>query len=99
MPSTVPDFQLRQASVDPDDQSEFRILVDRKFVKYLIIDPGLYDVDDMCFGPSSISIIPPLLSGDWNKVIYYGILQIVALILESRMLNFPESRVFVIKSG
>lgn len=67
MPGAVPDIQLLQASVDPEDQSEFRILVDRVFVKYLTIDHGLYDVDDMCFGPSLISLLPPLPSGDWNE--------------------------------
>lgn len=67
MPGILPDIQLLQASVDPDDQSEFRVLVDGKFVKYLIIDPGLYDVGDMCFGPSLISMLPSLPPGDWNK--------------------------------
>ncbi|KAH7398263.1 alpha-galactosidase A precursor [Pyrenochaeta sp. MPI-SDFR-AT-0127] len=60
MTDTVLDIQVLQASVDPEDQSEFRILVNRKIVKYLTIDPGLYDVDDMCFGPSLTSMIPSL---------------------------------------
>lgn len=67
MSGAVPDIQVLQASVDSEDQSEFRILVDRKFVKYLTIDPGLYDVGDMCFGPSLISMLPPLPPGDWNE--------------------------------
>jgi len=63
-----PEIELLQASVDPDDEpSEFRILVDQKSVKYLRIDPGLYDVDDMCFAPSLISIIPALPPGVWNS--------------------------------
>ena len=66
MRDTVYDIKLLQASVDPLDESEFRILVDGKFVKYLTIDAGLYNADDMCFGPSLISIIPPLPTGDWN---------------------------------
>lgn len=61
------DTRLLQASVDAEDQSEFRILVDRKFIKYLTIDSGLYDVDDMCFGPSLVSMLPPLPPGDWNQ--------------------------------
>ena len=44
----------------------FRILVDGKFVKYLTIDPKLYIAEDMYFGPTLNSIIPPLPPGDWN---------------------------------
>jgi predicted Ser/Thr protein kinase len=67
MSSTVTDVQVLQASVDPENQSDFRILVDRKVIKYLTIDSGLYDVGDMCFAPALISILPPLPPGDWNK--------------------------------
>ncbi|KAF2106087.1 alpha-galactosidase A precursor [Lophiotrema nucula] len=67
MPTTPPDVQLLQASVDSDDESEFRILVDGRSIRYLTIDPGLYDVGDMCFGPSLISMLPPLPPGDWNQ--------------------------------
>lgn len=67
MSDAFPDTRLLQASVDPEDQSEFRILVDRKSIKYLTIDPGLYDVDDICFGPSLVSMLPPLPPGDWNQ--------------------------------
>ncbi|KAF1842333.1 uncharacterized protein K460DRAFT_389002 [Cucurbitaria berberidis CBS 394.84] len=42
---------------------KYRVL----FVKYLTIDAGIYDVEDMCFGPCLVSIIPPLPPGDWNK--------------------------------
>ncbi|KAM7217205.1 alpha-galactosidase A precursor [Rhypophila decipiens] len=62
-----PNIQVLQASVDPEYESEFRILVDNKFVKYITIDAGLYDCDDMCFAPSLISLMPPLPPGDWNK--------------------------------
>jgi predicted Ser/Thr protein kinase len=67
MGDTVNDFKLLQASVDPDEgESDFRILVDGKFVKYLTIDPKLYSADDMCFEPTLNCIIPPLPPGDWN---------------------------------
>lgn len=62
-----PNIQVLQASVDPEDESEFRILIDNKFVKYITIDGGLYDRDEMCFGPSLISLLPPLPLGNWNK--------------------------------
>ncbi|PVI01100.1 hypothetical protein DM02DRAFT_591635 [Periconia macrospinosa] len=63
---TTPNIQLLQASADPDDASEFRILVDDKSIKYITIDAGVYEVDDMCFGPSLVSILPSLPSGKWN---------------------------------
>ncbi|KIL58302.1 hypothetical protein M378DRAFT_170724 [Amanita muscaria Koide BX008] len=66
MGNTVYDIKVLQASVDPLDESQFRILVDGKFVKYLTIDAKLYSADDMCFEPSLISILPPLPPGDWN---------------------------------
>ncbi|KAH7309028.1 alpha-galactosidase A precursor [Stachybotrys elegans] len=67
MANESPTIQVLQASIDPDDTSDFRVLVDNKFVKYIVIDPGVYALDDMCFGPSLISLLPPLPSGVWNK--------------------------------
>jgi len=67
MADHVPKLVVLQASVDPDEESEFRVLVDNMFVKYITIDAGLYDCDDMCFGPSLISLLPPLPPGDWNQ--------------------------------
>jgi predicted Ser/Thr protein kinase len=58
--------QVLQASVDPDDESHFRILVGGKFIKYLTVDTGLYSLDDMCFAPSLILLLPSLPPGDWN---------------------------------
>lgn len=64
----VPDIQLLHANMDlGDNQSESRIFFDGKFVRYLTIDAGIYDVDDMCFAPSLISMLPLLPTGDWNK--------------------------------
>ncbi|KAI3337713.1 alpha-galactosidase A precursor [Ustulina deusta] len=60
-------IQVLQASVDPGSDSEFRLLIDNKFVKYITIDGGLYSLDEMCFGPSLISLLPPLPAGDWNE--------------------------------
>jgi predicted Ser/Thr protein kinase len=68
MPDSAPSIRLLQANVDPgDNESEFRILVDGKFVKYLTIEAGVYDVDDMCFEPSLVSILPTLPPGDWSE--------------------------------
>ena len=63
----MPKIELLQASVDSDDESELRILVDDKHVKYLTIDHGLYDSDDMCFEPAITTMLPPLPLGDWNQ--------------------------------
>jgi predicted Ser/Thr protein kinase len=62
----MPDIQLLQATVDADDESYFRLLVDSKFVKYITVDSGVYSTDDMCFGPSLISLLPALPAGEWN---------------------------------
>lgn len=69
MTDSSPNIELLQASVDPDgaDESEFRLLVNNKFVKYITIDGGLFDRDDMCFGPTLITLLPPLPPGDWNQ--------------------------------
>ncbi|KAI1399367.1 alpha-galactosidase A precursor [Hypoxylon fuscum] len=58
--------QVLQASFDEDVMSEFRLLIDNKFVKYVTIDPGIFERDDLCFAPSLISLMPALPSGDWN---------------------------------
>ncbi|KAJ6788960.1 hypothetical protein PWT90_04197 [Aphanocladium album] len=66
MAEYTPSVSLLQASVDLEYESEFRILVDKKFVKYITIDGGLYSPEDMCFEPTLVSIIPPLPTGNWN---------------------------------
>lgn len=66
MESHLSDLELLQASADANDESEFRILVNNQYVKYLTIDVGLYDVVDMCCGPSLISLLPPFPPRDWN---------------------------------
>ncbi|RSL54808.1 hypothetical protein CEP54_009685 [Fusarium duplospermum] len=55
-----------QLSVDPEGESEFRLLINDRFIKYITIDNGVFDSEDMCFGPSLISLLPPLPPGDWN---------------------------------
>ncbi|KAI0007291.1 alpha-galactosidase A precursor [Xylariaceae sp. FL0662B] len=68
MADHAPNIRVLHASVDPgDDESEFRVLVDNKFVKYITIDAGLYDYDDIYFEPALLSLLPPLPPGDWNK--------------------------------
>ncbi|TVY16321.1 hypothetical protein LARI1_G005111 [Lachnellula arida] len=60
-------IQVLQLEVDPETSGgEFRIPVAGKAVKYLTIDPGIYDADDMCFTPLFVPRLPPLPPGDWN---------------------------------
>ena len=61
------DLRLLQAEVGEEADGDFRILVDAKYVKYLTVDPGLYDIRTMCFGPTLFSALPPLPLGDWNQ--------------------------------
>jgi predicted Ser/Thr protein kinase len=66
MANGTPNIQVLQVSVDPDDESHFRVLVGGRLTKYLTLDTGVYDPDDMCFAPSLIPLLPPLPPGDWN---------------------------------
>ncbi|RAK93326.1 alpha-galactosidase A precursor [Aspergillus costaricaensis CBS 115574] len=59
-------IELLQAEVDETDQSFFRLLVNGQSIKYITVEPGIYSTEDMCFGPSLVSILPDFPSGDWN---------------------------------
>lgn len=65
--SCSPQIQVLQGCVDENQESEFRVLVDNKHVKYITIHGGLYSVEDMCFAPTLIEMLPPLPSGNWNE--------------------------------
>lgn len=43
---------MYQAYVDKEDENEFRLFEDEKFVNPVTIDGGLYDPDDLYFEPS-----------------------------------------------
>lgn len=58
--------QLLQASAEEDTISEFRMLINGS-VRYIAIDPGIYEISDMCFGPTLIPLLPPFPSGDWKS--------------------------------
>lgn len=60
--------QVLQANVDLGDESHFRILVGGKFTKYITVDTGLYNLDDMCFAPSLIPLchLSHLATGMWD---------------------------------
>ena len=63
------DYRLLNVDVDADEkaESEFRILVEGKYVKYLTIEGGIYNVDVMCFGPDLIPQLPEFPPGNWNQ--------------------------------
>lgn len=68
MMQTQTKVELLQAEVDTenDEPSFFRLLVDGRTIKYITIEPGIYSQEDMCFGPSLISLLPDLPHGEWN---------------------------------
>lgn len=61
-----PKIELLQAEVDESDQSIFRLLVDGLSIKYVTVEPGIYSAEDMCFGPSLVSLLPKFPTGEWN---------------------------------
>lgn len=66
MLKTTRTVQLLQASIDESEKSHFRFLVDGKTVKYVTIAAGLYSVDDLCFAPTLLSLLPAFPDGEWN---------------------------------
>ncbi|RMY56172.1 hypothetical protein D0865_03788 [Hortaea werneckii] len=66
MPTVSPKIELLQAEVDEETESYFRLLIDEKTVKYITIAAGVYNTDDMCFGPQLVQILPQFPPGDWN---------------------------------
>ena len=60
------DLQILQCEVDEEGDSEFRFLLNGSCVKYVTIDPGLFDPMDMTFGPSLFPLLPRFPEGDWN---------------------------------
>ncbi|KAI9035007.1 ankyrin repeat domain-containing protein [Aspergillus affinis] len=61
-------IDLLQAEVDENDQSFFRLLVDGRTVKYITVEPSIYSAEDICFGPSLVSILPEIPPGAGTMV-------------------------------
>jgi hypothetical protein len=58
-----------QDTIDPDD-SHYRVLVDRNYVKYVTILPGTLagEEQEWTFRPILLSeLLPPFPPGNWNK--------------------------------
>lgn len=64
-----PNLQILDYEVDPGgaEPSFYRMLVNRKQVKYIEIDPKIYDVGDLCFPPILVTKLPILPPGSWTQ--------------------------------
>jgi predicted Ser/Thr protein kinase len=56
----------QEIDVDGSTPSFYRMLVNNQHFKYITIEPGIFEVDDLCFPPALLSQLPPFPSGDWN---------------------------------
>ncbi|RAL09395.1 alpha-galactosidase A precursor [Aspergillus homomorphus CBS 101889] len=63
----LPTVRLLECEVGENGDGVFRLLVDGQFVKYLTVEPGIYEVDDLCFEPSLVRILPKFPTGNWNE--------------------------------
>ena len=66
MPAKHQEFQILQAEIDPNGESDLRVLIEKKFIKYLKIDQGVYSPKDISHGPKLAELLPVLPAGDWN---------------------------------
>jgi hypothetical protein len=49
-----------------NEPSYYRMLVDGKNFKYITIDAGIYEVDDLCFPQVLVQKLPQFPQGEWN---------------------------------
>ncbi|KAI1756815.1 hypothetical protein F4782DRAFT_484242 [Xylaria castorea] len=68
-PKAKSNIQILATLVDFDDEeeSEYRVLINDKDVKYITVDPGVFPKDDRTFAPVLIDLLPPFPPGDWNE--------------------------------
>ncbi|KAI9792979.1 MAG: hypothetical protein M1816_001301 [Peltula sp. TS41687] len=67
MSSAAANLRILHLEVDPSQgDGDYRILVDNTMVKYISIDGGNSDTDDMCFPPVLIPMLPAFPGGEWN---------------------------------
>ncbi|KAH0846498.1 hypothetical protein AYO21_10149 [Fonsecaea monophora] len=59
-------IQILNLEVDPEDVSDYRILIDGKSFKYVTIDAGVYELEDMTWDRLIVPRLPPMPPGDWN---------------------------------
>lgn len=64
----TPSLRLLQAEVDRGEgDSYLRLLHEGKYVKFVEVAAGVYEPDDLCFGPAITALLEPILpEGIWN---------------------------------
>lgn len=61
------DSNIIHLSVDDTGlESYYRVLVDGQYFKYLSVDSGIYNIEDMTWPQVLIPLLPPLPPGEWN---------------------------------
>ena len=61
------DLKILHMTVDETDlDSYYHLLVNGQYFRYISIESGTYDFDDLCFPPSLLSKLPQLPPGNWN---------------------------------
>lgn len=60
----VPKVDMLAASIDENDKSQFRFLVNNILFKYVTVEHGLYIIDDIGFAPVLIPQLPAFPPGD-----------------------------------
>ena len=61
-----PKVELLEAYIDENEESYFRFIVDHSSIKYVTIDVGLYNADDMAFAPVLLPRLPVFPLDNWN---------------------------------
>lgn len=60
-------LNILHMSVDENgEDSYYHVLVNGQRFKYIVIESGTYDIDDLSFPPGLLSKLPQLPPGDWN---------------------------------
>jgi hypothetical protein len=63
--TNVKGMKVLSMEVDGDTESEYRIQVNNQ-VKYVVVQPGVYDFDEYyLFPPALLENLPPFPSGNW----------------------------------
>ena len=61
-------IEILNQEIDPNDTEPhyYRMLVNRTYFKYITIETGCYEVDDLCFPPILLEKLPQFPAGEWN---------------------------------
>ncbi|KAF2149013.1 hypothetical protein K461DRAFT_315945 [Myriangium duriaei CBS 260.36] len=59
-------IELLSCLIEDDGEGAFRLLINGTTIKYVIIEGGIYERMDMCFGPRLAELLPPFPPEDWR---------------------------------